>query len=366
MGSLSRKSKSNKSSSSNPFSLLTQEEDDDSARVSATELPLVFACEKELVDIEKKIESHLSPFAAVAVDLMPSSAPKSVLYRGGETQGGKFFYEGESQAEAADERDMSAGKTGFKIRLLNPFDVSKMPESARPDVEPGPDAKFEAWAGCTEMDQWDARDTVTVLQRLVKGGGVRSLLTSLVSEPHSAAEIHKFLNDLDSVMRLVAAKCFLRENGSPALFDEESVLRPMFTFYDKQLTAALMCDWCELVSVQREYASEAGAYVAEVRTLESEIMYLDGGPGRDAHEAAKRKDVKAKFDLMYNGLREMCMGETGTVFQMDELSTYPVGATDEEMKVYKEKVQKNRDKWDWLGKRQEDVWAQEKTERENK
>ena len=121
-----------------------------------------------------------------------------------------------------------------------------------------------------------------------------------------------------------------------------------------------MYDWCRVVSKQRELSAASADLVREVRALESELIYLNGGAQRNKSEEVARDAVKSKFDLMRQGLQEMCMGETGTVFQMDELGTWPAATTEEDLEVYKETVQKNREKWDWLGRKQEELWEKAK------
>ena len=93
--------------SSNPVDglsdwLATSEEDSEDSRMDATtSLPLVFAAEKEIAEIEKEIKKQLSSAVGIGKTmLVQTGAPKSAWYKAeGTPAGSRIVYEGESQAE---------------------------------------------------------------------------------------------------------------------------------------------------------------------------------------------------------------------------------------------------------------------------
>ncbi|GMI17392.1 hypothetical protein TrLO_g9377 [Triparma laevis f. longispina] len=334
--------------SSNPVNglsdwLATSEEDSEDSRMDATtSLPLVFAAEKEIVEIEKEIEKQLSSAVDVSKTmLVQTGAPKSAWYKAeGTPAGSRIVYEGESQAESSAD-DPVCKPPATKIRLQNPFDLSKMPSDSKTPVR-------------VEMDQWDARDVMGGLQRLVKGD-VRSLLTSLLSVDNYEPEISDFTRRIDLLVGLVASRSIVTDSGTPIQFPE-AVVKHLFTVYDTAYLKALMTDWCVAVSRQRLLAAASSDIIFKIRVTESELIFLnksfETGPTERNGAAAKeeelvRSEVKAKFDAMNKGLQEMNWSETGTRLHLNQMSIHEQNPTPEEFEQKAQIEERLRQLWGW-------------------
>ncbi|GMH79415.1 hypothetical protein TrST_g8543 [Triparma strigata] len=318
--------------------------DSEEVKTAITCLPRMFAVESELVSTENQIEKLLSSSVAIGKTMLSQTGvPKSAWYKAeGTPAGSRIVYEGESQAESSAD-DPVCKPISMKIRLQNPFDLSKMPVDSKVPVR-------------AEMDQWDARDVMNALQRIVKGKA-RDWLTSLISADATDwnAEIDDFVRRIELLIGLVASKSIVTDAGYPIQFPE-SVVKHLLTACDSNLLRALMRDWALCVATQRHLGRACKNLIFKIRVAESELIFLNksfetGPTARDGAAAKEeeliRSEVKAKFDAMSKALQEMNWSETGTRLQLFQTTIHPQVPTPEELEQKAQIDERLRQLWGW-------------------
>ena len=272
---------------------------------------------------------------------------------------GKNVFLGETWLESEQSVVDSAGRTNsgadrtsttgggadrrVKVKLLNPYDVNLWkPQALGAEEGKGGGASILP----AELDQWDARDVMNILQKLSMGGGVRGFLDrvctigeQLESDPRQmemvfTAEVDDVVRRLKLILWIVKDKGFTLEGGGRGgiIGFKESTLKNLFCGFDEELLKALLFDWGKCVATQRWTTENAKSLVSDIRILESELAWLrantgrgkgkGGGAGGEGDANIDRNRVQEKFLVMLKGLNEICMGEIGCRFVMKPFSPY--------------------------------------------